>query len=262
MVDGPRADTGREEIRRQRADLFGLTDLEGLPVPPRRPLPPIDHPPVDRPPVDRPPVDRPPVDPPPSDDELARYCRKLLAELEKRCPGLLPGRPLPPGEVLSPIDVGNDDFQALVHSALGVDERSKRDQVVWEQAGSALLVHLGETRVQALDGLILVGLTVEANETGRVQVTIPFAVGRTDRLAGMVVTTEPKPRGPSIIIDRWGESLIATAWRAVLDVIGSLTAQAGVDEEGTPLLPGAIVAENNLLRVVAQAPQVFERGRP
>jgi len=174
---------------------------------------------------------------------------------------LLPSGPVPAGEVLDPIEVRNDDLQALMLSAVGVTDKRRRNQVIWEQAGSELLVHLARTRVQVVKGLVIVGMTVETNQSGKVEVTIPFAVGRPDRLAGMVVTTEPKPRGPTLIIDRWGDALIAAAWQALVDVVGTLTARAGVDEDGTPLLPGAVVADDSRLSVVAQAPQTFERGR-
>lgn len=253
MASGPSQRQERDKARRLRAEIFGLTDADDRLKAAKSPAPPVKPPPYD------PPKKRDPKDP--RDDDLDRHCKKLLAELEKRCPGLLPTGPLPPGDVVDPIEVRNDDFQELIYTALGVTDRRRRNQVIWEQAGSELLVHLGETRVQVVEGLIIVGLTVESNESGRVEVTIPFAVGRRDRLAGMVATTEPKPRGPNIIIDRWGESLIAAAWQAVLDVIGTLSARAGVDEDGSPLLPGAIVAEGNVLSVVAQAPQIFERGR-
>ncbi|MDH3303499.1 MAG: hypothetical protein OES24_23590 [Acidimicrobiia bacterium] len=194
-------------------------------------------------------------------DDLERRCAKLLAQLQKLCPGLLPTGPVPAGEVLDPIEVRNDDLHELILAAVGVTDRRRRNQVVWEQAGSELLVHLAETRVRVVKGLVIVGITIETNETGVVEVTVPFAVGRPGRLAGMIVSTEPKPRGPALIIDRWGDALIAAAWQAVLDVIGTLTARAGVDEQGTPLLPGAVVAHDGRLTVVAQAPQVFERSR-
>lgn len=249
MVSDFSSNEARDRIRRQRAELFRVAETERAEV---------YRPPRPRPPPSKPPPDRPK---PPPDDDLERYCKKLLAELERKCPGLLPSGPLPAGEVVEPIDVVNDDLQELIYTALGVTDKRRRNQVIWEQAGSELLVHLGKTRVQVLNGTIIVGLTVESNESGLVEVAIPFAVGRPNRLAGMVVTTEPKPRGPTIIIDRWGEALIAAAWQAVLDVIGTLSSLAGVDDEGSPLLPGAIVAEDNRLRVVAQASQLFERKR-
>jgi hypothetical protein len=252
MASGLSPKQDRDRARRLRAEALGLTVADDRLKAVRTPVPAINRPPFDLP------KKQGPNDP--RDDDLDRHCRKLLAELEKHCPGLLPTGPLPPGEVVDPIEVRNDDFQELISTAFGVTDKRRRNQVIWEQAGSELLVHLGKTRVQVVEGLIIVGLTVESNESGQVEVTIAFAVGRRDRLAGMVMTTEPNPRGPTIIIDRWGESLVAAAWQAVLDVISTLSARAGVDEEGSPLLPGAIVADDNLLSVVAQAPQIFERA--
>jgi hypothetical protein len=167
---------------------------------------------------------------------------------------------LPPSETAEPIEVRNDDLQELLLTAVGVTDKRRRNQVVWELAGSELLVHLQATRVQVAAGLVIVGMTVETNETGHVEVTIPFAVGRRRQLAGMLVTTESKPRGPTIIIDRWGDALISAAWQALLDVIGTLAARAGVDQLGNPLLPGAVVAEDNRLTIIAQAAHKFERN--
>lgn len=185
-------------------------------------------------------------------------CRLLLATVRKYCPEIIPGEPVPPGEVTPPIDVATEKLQDLVLAAVGVDDKRKRHQVIWEQAGSELLVHLKHTRVAVLDGLVLVGITVETVETERTEVTVPFAVGRTDRLAGMVVTTEPVPRGPEVIIDRWGEAIIAAAWQILLDVVATLCSRVGVDTTGTPLLPGAIVAGKGSLRVIPQARHMHE----
>jgi hypothetical protein len=192
------------------------------------------------------------------DDDLDEYCRELLAELEERCPGLLPTGPLPPGEVADPIEIKQPDLEKLILKAFGVGDKRKRNTVIWEQAGSELLVHLKKTRIAVLEGMVLVGLTVQTIETETVEITVPFAVGRPDRLAGMVVTAEAQPRGPSVIVDLWGESLTAAAWQALLDVVSTIAARTGVDDAGTPLLPGAIVAAQGRLGVIPQAGHVFE----
>lgn len=189
---------------------------------------------------------------------LEFMCRQLLATVRKYCPEIIPPGPVPPGEVTPAIDIATDDLQDLVLAAVGVDDKRKRHQVIWEQAGSELLVHFKRSRVAVLDGLVLVGLTVETIETERTEVTVPFAVGRPDRLAGMVVTTEPVPRGPEVIVDRWGEAIIAAAWQILLDVVATLCARTGVDTRGTPLLPGAIVASEGSLRVIPQARHLHE----
>jgi hypothetical protein len=209
----------------------------------------------------------PPAEPAIPDDVLAAtrgnrlldwQCKRLLDILREECPGIIPPGPVPAGEVTEPIDVGSERLQDLVLGAVGVEDKRRRNQVVWQNAGSELLVHLKGTRIGVVDGFVLIGLVVETQETGRVEVTVPFAVGSSQRLAGMVVSTEPVPRGPALIIDRWGEPIIAAAWQVLVDVIGALTARVGVDHEGTPLVPGAIVASKGTLRVIPQARHAFE----
>lgn len=195
------------------------------------------------------------------ESELGRRCRRLLALLRKHCPDIIPPGPVPPGEVTPPVDVAAEQLTELLRTAAAAAYDRVRDRVVWEQAGSQLLVHQRQTRVAVLEGLVLVGVTVETRETGRVEVTVPFAVGRPDRLAGMVVTTEPAPRGPTAITDPWGDAIIAHCWRLLTDVVATLCAQVGVDTGGRPLLPGAIVASRGELRVIPQAPHAFEAAR-
>lgn len=195
------------------------------------------------------------------DDELERRCRKLLAEIERLCPGTLPPGPLPEGEIAQTIDVDEKNARRLFAAALGVDDRRRKKPVIWEQAGSELLVHLHLVRVAVLDGIILVGIPVETVETGRTEVTVAFGVGTPERLAGMVVTTEAKPRGPAAIVDLWGEALTAFAWQTLLDVIERLAATTGVDTGGAPLLPGALFAERGRLGLIPQAAHTFEAPR-
>lgn len=205
------------------------------------------------------------ADPPDTTGErlpkLDKQCRTLLALLRRHCPDIIPTGPVPPGEVTPPIEVGNDDLGALVLTAIGVDDKRRKHQVVWDKAGSELLVHLKKTRLAVLEGMILVGVTVESVETGQVEVTVPFAVGNSERLAGMEATTEPLPRGPSLIVDTWGDAIVAFAWQALVDVITAFCNRTGVDTAGGPLVPGAIVASPSRLQIIPQARHQFERVR-
>jgi hypothetical protein len=173
----------------------------------------------------------------------------------------LPAGPLGVGEVGDTIDVDQKDVGRLFDAALGVDERRRKKPVIWERAGSELLVHLHRVRVAVLDGLILIGIPVETVETGRVEVTVAFGLGTPDQLAGMVATTEAKPRGPAPIVDLWGEALTAFAWQTLLDVVERLAARTGVDTDGSPLLPGALVADRGRLGLIPQAAHTFEAKR-
>lgn len=177
-------------------------------------------------------------------------CRKLLDELRRLCPELVPGPPLPPGRLGSPVLLNADVLQALVGVAVGAAEEPR---VVWQAAGSEVLVHLDATRAVTREGLLLINLVVEAEQTGRAEVVVPFAVGSIERPAGMVVLTEPKPRGPAVLVDRWGEAIVAAAWQVLLDIAGAAARASGGDVAGRQLRPGALVAGEEGLQVLPQA---------
>ena len=190
-------------------------------------------------------------------EHLRKRCLRLLALLRRWCPDMLPPEPLPEGRVGPLIELKSSTVSRLVRDALLPEEGPK--SVIWQQAGSEVVAHLDRTRVQVLDGLVLIGITLESEETGPAELTVPFAVGTPDRLAGMITVTEEKPRGPAILADRWGEAVIATAWKALMDVADHLAAEAGTDEMGAPLRSGALVTEGDRLGVVPQARHSFER---
>ena len=76
----------------------------------------------------------------------------------------------------------------------------------------------------------------------------------------MIAATENRPRGPAILVDRWGDAVIATAWQALLDVADSAASGTGTDIDGRPLRAGAIVAGSDGLTITPQAPHDFERA--
>jgi hypothetical protein len=76
----------------------------------------------------------------------------------------------------------------------------------------------------------------------------------------MVAVTETHPRGPAILVDRWGDAIVACAWQALLDVADGIAAGTGRDIDGRPLRAGALVATDDGLTVHPQAPHAFERA--
>ncbi len=174
----------------------------------------------------------------------------LLEELRRLCPELVSAPPLPPGELAPPASIGGDVLVDLAPLAVGAADDPR---VVWQAAGSEVLVHLEATRVITREGLVLVNLVLETEQTGRADVTVPFAVGSEERPAGMLALAEPKPRGSAVLVDRWGEAIIATAWQALLDIADAAARAAGRDLAGRPLRAGALVAADDGLYVVPQA---------
>jgi hypothetical protein len=192
-------------------------------------------------------------------ERLRRWlCRVLSKVLRPICPERPePGEPLPPGGVAPPVEIAERRFQDRIRSALVPPEEPA--SVVWREADAEVIVHLARTRVRAGDGLVLVALTLECDQTGVAEVVVPFAVGTDERPAGLVAASEARPRGPAVLVDRWGEAIVATAWRALVDAATSVARERGSDLDGAPLRAGALVARNGGIAVVPQARHSFER---
>jgi hypothetical protein len=167
------------------------------------------------------------------------------------------GKPVPPGFLASPVNVTPQQLQPLLIASLGsvyvATDASPPPQVIWYDHDSEVLVHLDRTVVELDDGLVLVALTLETDQTGVGQLAVPLSIGSAQLAAGLVVVTESRPRGPAALVDRWGDAAVAAAWRALLDAVHSLALPAGVDTSGARLIPGAISCDGKSLSVVPQA---------
>lgn len=192
------------------------------------------------------------------EDKRRRRCKRLLAELRKNCPELLPGAPPEPGQLGPPVRLDGEAVGALFRRALAPDP--DQPQIIWRDADSEVVLHAERTRVEARDGIVAVALVLECLETdGASEVVVPFALGSEQRPAGMIVATERRPRGPAILVDRWGEAIVAAAWQALLDIASVAAGGAGDDTDGEPLRAGALLAADGSLTVVPQARHGFER---
>lgn len=168
-----------------------------------------------------------------------------------------PGQPIAPGGVAPAVTVPTSAVEQLTTAALSAAYTAPGQpppaQVIWQDGDGEVLVHIDQTKVVMFPGLVLVALTLEADETGLGQLVVPFAVGSPSSPAGLLAVTEDRPRGPAQLVDRWGQSTIAAAWLALLDVAHGLALQAGVDADGARLIPGAITCDGSALSVVPQA---------
>lgn len=167
------------------------------------------------------------------------------------------GTPVPPGGVAAPVSVQASAVTPLAAAAIGARYAAPGQpapaQVIWRDGDSEVLVHLDKTETVMFPGLMLVALTLEADETGPGQLAVPFAVGSTDSPAGLVAVTEARPRGPERLTDRWGQAVTAAAWLALLDVAHGMALQSGTDTAGARLIPGAITCDGSVLTVTPQA---------
>jgi hypothetical protein len=135
------------------------------------------------------------------------------------------------------------------------------DLQLWQRDGDELLVDTAAIELDTRDGLVVVAIPVECDQTGPVRVAVAFAVGSTDRPAGMVAAAERRPRGPGTIVEGWADELTALAWRAITDGVTALAREAGEDADGAGLVPFGIQASTDglLIRTIARHP--FDRVR-
>jgi hypothetical protein len=109
------------------------------------------------------------------------------------------------------------------------------------------------------DGLIVVSIPVSCDQVKSTVVQVPFSIGSKAAPAGLIAATEQAPRGPDIIVKVWGESLVAFAWHTLLTVVTRIAGRAGVDADGAGLIPAAIAAGTDGVRILTQARQTFDR---
>jgi hypothetical protein len=162
-----------------------------------------------------------------------------------------------PGQLAAPLLVGEPLFVCLLRAALAQGE-AQRGWFVWQNLDSELAVHHRESRAALLEGLVLVGLPTRCDQIpspapADSELVVPLAVGSPAEPAGLVMAAEPVARGPQLLVDVWGETAVAAAWLALVDVCRFLAELAGQDRNCYPLLPGAVAAQPGMFTVVPQA---------
>ena len=91
--------------------------------------------------------------------------------------------------------------------------------VVWVDRGDEVLVHLDTLKTRMLDGVLLVSIDLETDQTGRSPLVVTFAltIDRQDP-AGLLATTDEYPRGLGSLAARWGRPLQSALWAALLSI--------------------------------------------
>ena len=196
-------------------------------------------------------------------DLLAPECAKLLEVVKARCPDLLPVAPLPAGTVGPEVDLNPDELQQLVSvaavSAGGAPAGARSDTVVWTLGGSELFVIIAKVQVRVDSGVIVVVIPVSCDQFPEAAIEVGFAVGDDSRPAGLLAVTEDRPRGPAGVVDLWGDALTGFAWQVLLSVTTGVAGATGQDVDRAPLVPVAITASPNGLRVLPMARHTFDR---
>jgi hypothetical protein len=187
---------------------------------------------------------------------LSSLIAELLGALEPR--SRAETKPLPAGTVGTEIPVTLQALQRLITAAASQDNPGR---ILWVRDTNELLVFTSRVTVRLDDGLVLFTVPVSCDQAAEAVIEVPFAVGSKDVPAGLVFATEERPRGPQVIVDLWGEPLIAFAWRLMLTVATRIAAQSGLDEDGAGLVPIALSATREALALMPMARHTFDRVR-
>ena len=120
------------------------------------------------------------------------------------------------------------------------DERAHA--VVWVDRGDEVIVHLDSVRTKLGNGIVLVGVDLETDQTGRQTLVVPFAASEPKQGGGLAMTVETLPRGHEALARRWGPTLIDAVFSAFQAIIAahaqsSQTVPRALHIEGNTLCP-------------------------
>lgn len=194
------------------------------------------------------------------DDDIEKVCDKMFQALKKRCPHLVPDRPVNSGEVGPRIDLGPKTAVTLFRGA--AVKLAGEKQIVWVQGDSEMLVFASRVGLETEPGRIVVHVPVRTDQTKDVVIKVPFAIGSEKRPAGLMASTPMRPTGPEAIVEIWADALTAFAWGAVLTLAEVLASRAGQDPDRQGLIAFNLLAGADGLAIGTMARHGFDRRAP
>ncbi|CAH0137422.1 hypothetical protein SRABI26_00388 [Arthrobacter sp. Bi26] len=172
-----------------------------------------------------------------------------------------PERPLAAGDTEQPIFANAVEAAELIGAAakraVGLYRPSRRTEAVWVKGESQLVVGLTGFEVTTGDGLLTVVVPVRCDQTGRARVSVTFVTGTDKHPAGVYAATHRRPQGPAMIIETWGENLVAYAWQCLLGLVAGVAGAVGKDNRGNILVPAEMTVNADGITVVPMARHRF-----
>ncbi len=132
-------------------------------------------------------------------------------------------------------------------------------QVIWVDAGSDVMVHLDSVKTHIADGLLLVSVDFECDQTGRTPLIAAFGMNHGADAAGLFMTTDEYPRGNGLLAARWGRIYQNALWAALTGLVSDHASER-------KLFPLALTCSNATLQLRSGAPlnaqQLASASRP
>jgi hypothetical protein len=172
-----------------------------------------------------------------------------------------PKKPMAAGEPATPVFVeakqASEFVRVAARRSAGLFRPTKRTEVVWVDGDRELAVNLATLQVKLADGAIQVLIPVRCDQTGSTVIEVLFAVGSQNQPSGLYASTYRRPNGPALIVDAWGEPLVAFAWQCVLGMVSGIAGAVGKDARGNVLVPVELTATKRGVEIVPMARHRF-----
>jgi hypothetical protein len=120
-------------------------------------------------------------------------------------------------------------------------------KAIWVDTGSEVLLHLDSVQAKLADGLLLVSVDFECDQTGRTPLVASFALTTGADAAGLFATTDELPRGNGLLASRWGKIFQDTVWAALTSLISDHAAER-------KLFPLGLIASGSQLNLHSGPP--------
>jgi hypothetical protein len=101
-----------------------------------------------------------------------------------------------------------------------------QNQVLWQQDGQRVLLHLESLRVRGVDGWLLCNLDLQTDPTGRQRLQFVFFAGRPGEGDGAqaAASINAPTVGAAQLADRWGPDLQRVLWDSIVDGVEAAVA--------------------------------------
>ncbi len=121
-----------------------------------------------------------------------------------------------------------------------------RGPVIWVDHGDEVLVHFEAMQVRMLDGVILVSIDLETDQTGRTPLVVSIALGKSGPGAGLLAVTDEYPRGNGILASRWGAILQDAVWSSLLGLAKDHAMQTGQAPRAIGITAGKLTLQTGI----------------
>jgi hypothetical protein len=195
-----------------------------------------------------------------ADSVLREYSRFVAAE---RSAGRLSAEraAMREGEVFQTIFIEGAKLAEFARAAArrvaGLVRPTQRSEIVWIDGGNQLAIDIAKLDVRVDEGQIEFTIPVRCDEVGSAAVGVLFAVGSDQSPAGLYAAVSKRPTGPELVLDLWGDALVAFAWQCVLGIASGIAAATGKDARGNLLVPVELLAGARGVGIVPMARHRF-----